>query len=116
MRRDDFPRIANGWIHDVAGGLWAAGLFVIWRLDHWRFTESDSPSTFVLARVAHEMFWIMLAALLAILVTGAIRLVYWRNASTADELRYRRRSLLVRHAVYLAIYVTGTIWAYMLQR
>lgn len=117
MDRHYYPWMVNDWVHDVATGLWVATFIVIWRLSAYRFTEAAAlPSGQVLALVSHEMFRLMLASLLVVTVTGVIRLRYWRNENTPDELPYKRRALLVKHALYLAIYVPGTIWAYALQR
>ena len=124
MDKHYYRWIVNNWVHDVGTGMWVAALFVIWRLAYWRSVAAASAPGFlsprlqaeVLTQVSHEMFWIMLASLLVIFVTGGLRLRYWRKENTADELPYKRRSLLVKHAVYLAVYGAGTVWGYVLQR
>ncbi len=108
--------IVNNFLHDLATGMWAAGLLVVWRLAWWRTTQMQSTSAVALADVSRELFLVMLASLAVVLVTGGIRLRYWRKQGTPDELPYKRRALLVKHALYLVTYGMGTVWAWALQR
>ncbi len=110
-----YGSIVNSFLHDLSSGLWAAGLLVVWRLAYVT-AQLAPPAARALAGVSHELFTVMLVSLAGILVTGGIRLGYWRRRVTADELPYRRRALLVKHALYLAAYGAGTLWAWALQR
>ncbi len=107
--------IVNNFFHDLASGMWAASVLVIWLL-RTRLPGLPPEAAAAIADVMHTMFWLVLGSLLVIFVTGGIRLRYWRKQGTADELPYRRRALLVKHVLYLVIYGAGTVWAWVLQR
>lgn len=104
-----YGRIANNWVHDFASGLWAAALFVMWRL-------ASLPGT--LALLAHdvrrEMFGLVLISLVLIFATGGLRLRYWRKDAAPDELHKRGRALVFKHAGYFVVYGAGTLWAWSL--
>ncbi len=107
--------IVNNFFHDLASGLWAACVLVIWLLSA-RTAGMPAEAAAALRDVMHLLFWIVLGSLLVIFVTGGIRLRYWRKQGSAAEEPYRRRALLVKHALYLAVYGLGTVWAWFLQR
>jgi hypothetical protein len=107
--------IVNNFFHDLASGMWAATVLVIWLLET-RMSGIPAAAGAALADIQHLLFWIVLASLLVIFVTGGIRLRYWRKQGSADEEAYRRRALLVKHVLYLVIYGAGTVWAWLLQR
>jgi hypothetical protein len=110
-------RLTNNWLHDVGTGLWAAGLLVIWVLD----TRKDAlavqaGSAFADAMLGVEwlVFWLLVAALVDIAVTGALRLVYWRSQTPAEEMPAKRPALIGKHIAFLVVYGGGTLWSYLL--
>lgn len=107
--------IVNNFFHDLASGMWAASVLVIWML-RARLAGVSPEAAAVLADVMRTMLWIVLGSLVVIFATGGIRLRYWRKQGSADEEEYRRRALLVKHAVYAVVYGAGTAWAWWLQR
>lgn len=108
-------RIVNNFAHDLTTGSWVAGLLVLWRL-----SESVSGMPPEAAAVVREtmglMFWLVVVSFVIVNATGAVRTAYWRRDATPEELPTKRRALLVKHAVFLIVYVGGTIWAWTLLR
>jgi hypothetical protein len=101
--------IANNWIHDFASGLWGAAIFVMWRL-----ASQEGTLAYMAAPLSREMFVLVLVSLVIIFITGAIRLRYWRNEGTPDELPRRRKALIAKHVGYFVVYGLGTLWAWSL--
>jgi hypothetical protein len=108
--------IVNNFFHDLSSGMWAASVIVMWVLNDRVAGGMPSEAAAAIAGVLNLLFWIVLGSLVVIFVTGGIRLRYWRKQGTADEEEYRRRALLVKHALYLVVYGAGTVWAWLLQR
>lgn len=60
------------------------------------------------------VFWILVGALVVVSATGGIRLAYWRQQTAPEDLAAKRRSLIVKHVAFLAIYGGGTVWGWLL--
>jgi hypothetical protein len=110
-----YARIVNDVVHDVTSGTWAACLLVIWLLAS-RMGEMPAEAAAAISDTMWLLFWLLLASLVLVLVTGALRLRFWRIAATPDEVSVRRRAAVVRHVVYLVVYGGGTLWAWALVR
>lgn len=111
-------RIVNNWLHDVGTGLWAACLLVIVVLDR-RMNEivpSESSSQVIplVTETGWLVFWLMVAGLVVIAVTGALRLLYWRAETPADELAAKRPALIGKHIAFTVVYGPGTWYAWWL--
>lgn len=116
MRDNAWFRLANNWVHDVATGLWAACVIVLFVLDRQQpvMAGGDVDAWHVLAHVSAVMFQLLLASLLVVVVTGVLRLLYWRRQTPKEEVPVKRTALIGKHIVYALVYVAGTIWAYTL--
>lgn len=111
-------RIINNWLHDVGTGLWAACLLVIVVI-YGEIAElaSDAallPAKQALSDVNWLIFWLLVAALVVITITGALRLAYWRAETPADELAAKRPALIGKHVAFLLVYGPGTALAWWL--
>jgi len=108
-----YVRITNNFLHDMATGTWAACLLVLWSLD--RQLASLSTEAQDALRTSMELvFWLLVAALVVLTVTGALRLFYWRGTTPAQERAAKQRALIIKHVAFLVIYGGGTYWAWML--
>lgn len=113
MAGSTYGRMINNWLHDFASGTWAACILVIWLL-RGRMPHVPQAASVALAGVGMLLFWLVLGAVALIIVTGGIRLRYWRIQGVPDELPQRRRALLIKHVLYLVVYGAGTVWAWYL--
>ena len=104
------PRIVNNFVHDMSTGTWAACVLVIWVIAS-RSQGVPAEASVVLGEAARVVFWLLVASLVGLSVTGAIRLFYWRAEAAPEELHAKRGALIVKHIAFLLIYGLGTAWA-----
>lgn len=116
MLANTWMRLINNWLHDVGTGLWAACVLVIWVLQDQKdsIPEAGPPVYAALFQAQWMIFGLLIAALVVIAVTGAIRLLYWRRETLPEELSSKRPALIGKHVAFLVIYGGGTVWAYLL--
>lgn len=108
-------RLVNNWLHDVGTGLWAASLIAVWVLSRQANALAAQPAAQAAVRQAQlVMFWLMLLALVDIAITGAVRLLYWRAATPADELPSKRPALIGKHVAFFVVYGLGTVLGWWL--
>lgn len=107
-----YVRITNNFAHDMATGTWAACVLVIWVLASRVTDATPSDAAGAIAGAALVVFWLLIAALAALTVTGALRLFYWRAATPEAERGAKRRALIVKHIAFAVIYGGGTLWAW----
>lgn len=116
MLASPLVRLINNWLHDVGTGLWAACVLVIWLLQD-RKEALATPAEAVMAilyEVQWLMFWLVVASLIVISITGALRLLYWRRETPEDQMPSKRPALIGKHIAFLVIYGGGTVWAYLM--
>jgi putative copper export protein len=104
------PRIINNFVHDMSTGTWAACILVIWVISA-RSQGVPAEAAAVLGEANRAVFWLLVASLIGLSVTGVIRLFYWRTDTPPDQLRSKRGALIVKHLAFLIIYGLGTAWA-----
>lgn len=115
MLANPWVRLANNWLHDVGTGLWAACLLVLVALDGPRADLASVPDAYAaVAGVTGLVFGLLVVALVAITLTGAVRLFYWRSQTPPDELAAKRPALIGKHVAFLVVYAPGTWWAWTL--
>jgi hypothetical protein len=107
--------ITNNFLHDMATGVWAACVLVVWMLFTRRF-GGHAEAASALSDTMSALFRLALAALVIIGATGGVRLGYWRRQADAEELAQKRRALLIKHAAFAALYGGGTVWLWTLIR
>jgi putative copper export protein len=100
-------RVVNNFVHDMSTGTWFACLLVIWVVAS-RVPSAPPEAQAVLIDAERAVFWLLLASLVGLAVTGGLRLMYWRQDTPAEELSAKRGALLVKHAGFLLVYGLGT--------
>jgi hypothetical protein len=104
-----YLRLLNSFLHDVATGTWVASLLVVWLLSG-RLDGVPVEAGVALGDAMWLVFWLAAGSLAAIVVTGAVRLAYWRLDASPDEREMKRRALLAKHAAFVMVYGLGTWW------
>lgn len=103
--------VLNGFVHDFAAGYWLA-LMVAIALIH-RLHGSHPEVTAILNSIERLFFWQSIAAMVAIAATGAGRtFTYIENWYGPDAERLRRRMLIIKHIVLLAVFGAGYFVVY----
>jgi len=113
MLGNTYVRIVNNFLHDMATGLWIASLAVIVILAG-RLDAMPAEAAVALGDAMWVVFWLMIAGLVVVTVTGALRLVYWRAETVPEEMAEKRTSLIVKHVAFFVIYGGGSIWGWLL--
>jgi uncharacterized membrane protein YGL010W len=105
-----YGRIVTNFVHDLSTGVWFACLLVIWVVGS-RTASAPADATAVLGEAMLTVFWLLVASLVGIAVTGAVRLLYWRRETPPELLARKRTALVVKHLGFLLVYGAGTAWA-----
>lgn len=113
MLSNTYVRITNNFLHDMATGTWAACLMVLLVLNR-QLPGMPQEAAVALGGSMVLVFWLLIAALVIVSVTGALRLFYWRATTPAEELAAKRRALIIKHVAFLVIYGGGSVWGWML--
>ena len=103
--------VLNGFIHDFATGYWLAAMIAINLLHRYRL---EFPAVGeILGRIERFFFWNTVAAAVIIFATGGMRtFTYVDNFYGADVERTRRRMLVAKHVILIAVFAAGGYWAY----
>lgn len=103
--------IINNFAHDLFTGLWTSTILVIYLLDK----KANSLQGILLVSVLHDVmrvfFWLGIFSILAILITGIIRLINYRPENEEAE-RVKKGILIFKHILLGAIFIGGTYLAY----
>ena len=103
--------VLNGFVHDFAAGYWLA-LMVAIALIH-RLHGSHPEVIGILNSIERLFFWQSIVAMVAIAATGAGRtFTYIENWYGPDAERLRRRMLIIKHIVLLAVFGAGYLVVY----
>jgi putative copper export protein len=105
-----YGRIATNFVHDLSTGMWFACLLVIWVVGS-RGSGAPPEAAAVLNEAMGAVFWLLVASLAGIAVTGAVRLLYWRQETSPELVARKRTALVVKHVLFLVVYGAGTAWA-----
>jgi hypothetical protein len=126
MERGPFPPIrsrhmaerrylwtTNNFLHDLATGVWAACVLVVWLLAGRR-AGMPAEASEALGSAMRDLFKLSLVSLVVIGGTGGVRLGYWRRQSESRDVDHKRRMLLGKHVALLLVYGLGTWWLWTL--
>jgi len=111
--------IVNSFLHDMSTGTWAACVLVIIILNMRRLAATLPEVASALLDAQWAVFWMLLIALVVLTITGGFYLRYTRKKGedlSEEDRASRRRLLLQKHALLLAIYGAGTLWMWLLLR
>lgn len=104
--------VLNGFVHDFATGYWLAAMIAIHLLH--RFQQEYPAVAAILGRIERFFFWNTIAAVVIIFATGGMRtFTYVDNFYGADVEKTRRRLLIAKHVILIALFAAGGFWAYI---
>lgn len=102
--------VVIGFVHDFAAGCWAASLAAVWYLDRHDLTGRAAE---ILTALEQRFFIAGVAFVVLVFATGAGRtFTYVPNVYGENDEAKRRKSLIVKHLVLLAIFGGGLWWQY----
>ena len=103
--------VLNGFVHDFATGYWLSAMISIWFLARYRL---ELPAVAgVLTGIQKFFFWNSVGAVVVIFATGAGRtLTYMDNVFGENTEQTRRKMLIAKHVVLLAIFGAAGWWAW----
>ena len=103
--------VLNGFIHDFATGYWLSDLIAIYLLHSFRAGSPALAAT--LPGIERFFFWNAVAAALTIFATGGMRsFTYVDNFYGPEAEATRRKMLIIKHVLLLAVVGSGSYWAY----
>jgi len=104
--------ILVGFIHDFAAGCWAATVLAVYRLEQ---VISGPESHAALSALQKEFFHIGIVCIFIVLGAGAGRtFTYVQNVYGESAEKSRRKMLIIKHMILLAVFGSGTFWQYMM--
>ena len=104
--------IIIGFVHDFAAGCWAATVFAVYWLN-WQVQVVETDTSAVLLDLQKQFFFIGLACVLMVFITGAGRsFTYVGNVYGEDAERLRKKMLIYKHIVLLFVFGAGVYWQY----
>jgi putative copper export protein len=105
----------NNFLHDLATGVWAACILVVWLLSA-RLGGIPPAAADALLDAMRTLRDLAIVALVVIGATGGVRVGYWRRQSEPEDVAHKRRALIVKHVLLLVVYGAGTWWLTTLVR
>jgi len=104
--------VLNGFLHDFATGYWLSAMIAIHFLHGY---QSEFPALAeLLGTIERFFFWNTIVAVVVIFATGGMRtFTYVDNFFGPEAERVRRRMLIAKHVVLIAIFAAGGWWAYL---
>jgi hypothetical protein len=104
--------VVNNFAHDLFTGLWTSSLLVILLLDR----KSGSPGGMLIASALHEVmrtfFWVGVASLVAVLLSGGVRLFYYKAEGAGQDSEIKKELLIVKHVLFAFVFIGGTYAAH----
>lgn len=105
--------VVNNFVHDLFTGLWASSLFVIYLLD----AKARSLGGLLISSALHDVmrtfFRLGVASIAVIIVTGSLRLFYYRTESIGDDREIKKELLIVKHVLFAVVFIGGTYLSYL---
>ena len=107
-------RILNDLVHDVTAGVVPGAVLALWLVRNGAKTTLNPTD---LSALAQSWTWIILAVFVALavfVVTGSIRISYRTRNLRADALQSQGRAVLIKHAVFILLFLYATVMAFVL--
>jgi putative copper export protein len=105
--------VVNNFVHDLFTGLWASSLLVIVLLNR----KAKVPDSALVADSLHAVmrifFWIGVASIAVIVVSGSLRMLYYRSGISAEDEKIKKELLIVKHVFFTFAFIGGTYLAYV---
>jgi hypothetical protein len=105
--------VVNNFIHDFFTGLWASTLLVIYLLHRKIHSLAGMFDPAVLREVMRFFFWLGVASIVFILLTGGFRLLYYRTESIGGDREIKKNLLIIKHVLLVFVFIGGTYLAYL---
>lgn len=105
-------RISFDVLHDLSAGVGPGAVLALWMVHKGAATTLDPAA---LATMVTSWAWILLVlftALVVLVVTGSVRLSYWNATIRPDAEKTRGRSALIKHVVFVGVFVYVTVVAF----
>jgi uncharacterized membrane protein len=105
-------QILVAYIHDFASALWIVSVLAVYWIDRTVVPSGTEEFFFQFKR---EFFYIGIASLVVILLTGAGRAYWYISGQFGQEAeKMRRKILIIKHIIGFIIYGGGTYWQYLM--
>lgn len=102
--------IIIGFVHDFAAGCWAATVLGIYWLSRQSVTAEVGA---VLLGMKRQFFWAGIVCVIIVFATGAGRtFTYVDNVYGPEAEKRRRKLLIIKHVLLLAVFGLGIWWQY----
>jgi putative copper export protein len=103
--------VVNGFMHDFTSGYWVSAMIAIYFLHDFRIEYPLLSGS--INNIERFFFWNSIMAVLVILLTGAGRsFTYVDNVFGEQTEGTRRRLLIGKHVILIAIFGAGSWWAF----
>ena len=103
--------VLNGFIHDFATGYWLSAMIAIYLLH--RFQGNYPGVAGLLGTIERFFFWNTIGAVVVIFASGGMRtFTYVDNFYGPEAEKTRRRMLVMKHIILIAVFSAGGYWAY----
>lgn len=108
-------RIVVNFVHDLSTGTWFASVLVISILvrEMRRVPVDSAGAVEAAAHAMNSVFVLLVAALVGLILTGVLRLIYWRADTPPAQVQVKRTLLMWKHVAFVGLYGYGTAWAYL---
>ena len=106
-------RIANDLVHDVTAGVVPGTVLALWLV---RAGAKGTIAPAELSTLVSSWSWIVLLIFVAVVifvVTGSIRISYRTRNIRPEALKAQGRSALIKHAVFVLVFVYATVVGFM---
>jgi len=100
-----------GFLHDFAAGCWAASVLAVYWLDGFALQRPEMKP--VLEELEQRFFWAGVGCTMIVLLAGMGRTftyAYIGSVYGEQSEQLRRKMLIVKHIVLLAVFGLGTWW------
>jgi hypothetical protein len=102
--------VVIGFVHDFAAGCWAATVLAVYHLGQ---VIPGPGCQDVVRALQKEFFYIGIVCIFIVLGAGAGRtFTYIPNVYGEDAEKSRRKMLITKHLILLAVFGLGTFWQY----
>ena len=99
-----------GFVHDFAAGCWAATVLAVYWLSRQPLPAETAAVMFGLKK---QFFFLGIICVILVFVTGAGRsFTYVDNVYGEDAEKMRKKMLIIKHVVLLAVFGAGIFWQY----
>jgi len=105
--------VVNNFVHDLFTGLWTSSVLVIYLLHR----KTRSPEGLLISPALHDvmrtLFWLGIASVVLIVLTGSLRVLYYRAESIRGDREIKKQLLIVKHVLFTFVFIGGTYLSYL---